>query len=296
MTELLCRLFVRDGNNINSPSVRRAYGTLASTVGIVLNTLLAFSKIAVGALFGAISLQADGINNLSDAGAQIISLISFKMAAKPADKDHPFGHARIEYVASMIVSFIILLIGLNLVGDSFEKIFDDEKGTSFSWIMIIVLSVSVICKLWLCLFNRKIADRIKSTVMKATAADSFSDAIATAAVLAGMLVFKFTGVDVDGFMGIGVAVVIIIAGIKILNETKNSILGERPDPDTVDAIRRVVSEYPEALGVHDMVVHNYGPGRIIATLHVEVDGAVNIFDSIIDVDNVDSYKRYQNTK
>ncbi len=279
MTELLCRLFIKDGENINSPPVRRAYGTLASVVGIILNTLLALSKIAVGMIFGAISLQADGINNLSDAGAQVISFISFKMAAKPADKDHPFGHARIEYVASMIVSFIILLIGFNLVSDSLEKIFDGEKNTSFSWLMIIVLSVSVVCKLWLCLFNRKIANKIKSTVMKATAADSLSDAIATAAVLVGMLVFKFTGVDVDGFMGIGVAIVILVAGIKILNETKNSILGERPDPDTVNAIKRVVSEYPEALGIHDMVVHNYGPGRIIATLHVEVDGAVNIFDS-----------------
>ena len=279
MTNLLIRLFIKDRNNVKSPEVRRAYGTLGSVVGIIFNLILAIGKYTVGFLFGAISLMADGINNLSDAGSQIISFISFKMASKPADRDHPFGHARIEYVASMIVSFLVLLIGWNLLSDSVKKIFNPEAATEFSWLMIIVLGISVIVKLWLCFFNRKLADRIGSSVMKATAADSLSDAIATAAVLVAMLVFKFTGFDADGYMGVVVAIIIFIAGIKILNETKNAILGESADPEVVENVKRIVGEFPDALGIHDMVVHSYGPGQTIVTLHIEVDGERSVFES-----------------
>ncbi len=293
MTNLLIKLFIKDRENIKSPAVRRAYGTLGSVVGIIFNLLLAIGKYTVGMLFGAISLMADGINNLSDAGSQIISFISFKMAAKPADRDHPFGHARIEYVASMIVSFFVLLVGFNLLSESAKKIFDPEMTTEFSWIMVVVLGISVIVKLWLCHFNRRLADKIGSSVMKATAADSLSDAIATAAVLAAMLVFKFTGFDADGYMGIAVAVVIFIAGIKILNETKNAILGESADPEVVENVKRIVKEFPDALGIHDMVVHSYGPGNTIVTLHIEVDGERNVFDSH---DMIDSIERRLNTE
>jgi cation diffusion facilitator family transporter len=293
MTNLLCKLFIKDRDNIKSPSVRRAYGTLGSVVGIILNIILALGKYAVGFIFGAVSLQADGINNLSDAGSQIISLISFKIAAKPADRDHPFGHARIEYVASMIVSFLILHISIDLLMESGAKIFAPKGSTQFSWIMIIVLGISVLVKLWLCIFNRALAGKIGSSVMKATAADSLSDAAATAAVMVAMLIIKFTGFDADGYMGVIVAVIIFIAGIKILNETKNSILGERPDPETVEDIKRIVGEFPGALGIHDMVVHNYGPGRTIATLHIEVDGNTNVFDSH---DMIDLIERRLNTE
>lgn len=281
MTELLCRLFVKDRDNIRSPEVRRAYGTLASIVGIIVNLVLASGKIIVGILFGAISLAGDGINNLSDAGSQIISLISFKMAAKPADRDHPFGHARIEYVASMIVSFFIMLVGWNLFRESLEKILDPEMQTdgSMIWLMVGVLAVSILSKLWLVLFNRKIAKKIDSSVMRATAADSLSDAGASAAVLVAMLIFKFTGIDIDGYMGIAVAVVIFIAGIKILNDTKNSILGEAPSEDVVKGIEAIVAEFPDALGIHDMVVHSYGPNKFVANLHIEVDGSRDIFES-----------------
>ena len=281
MTELLCRLFVKDRENIKSPEVRRSYGTLASIVGIIVNLILATGKIIVGVLFGAISLAGDGINNLSDAGSQIISLISFKMAAKPADRDHPFGHARIEYVASMIVSFFVMLVGWNLFRESLEKILDDSIVTDDSnvWLMVGVLAVAIISKLWLVLFNRKIAKKIDSAVMRATAADSLSDACASSAVLVAMLVFKFTGIDVDGYMGIAVAVVIFIAGIKILNDTKNSILGEAPSDDVVKGIEAIVAEFPEALGIHDMVVHSYGPNKFVANLHIEVDGSKDIFES-----------------
>ena len=293
MTEILVRLFIKDRDNVRSPEVRRAYGTLGSVVGIILNIILAAGKCVVGLLFGAISLTADGINNLSDAGSQIISFISFKMAAKPADRDHPFGHARIEYVASMIVSFFILLVGWNVLSESVAKIFDPETKTTFSWIMIIVLGVSVVVKLWLCLFNRRLADKIGSSVKKATAADSLSDAIATAAVLVAMLVFKFTGFDADGYMGVIVAVIIFIAGIKILNETKNAILGESADPEIVDSVKRIVAEFPDALGIHDMVVHSYGPGQTIVTLHIEVDGEKSVFDSH---DMIDSIERRLNVE
>ena len=281
LTELLCRLFVKDRDNIRSPEVRRAYGTLASIVGIIVNLILAAGKIVVGMLFGAISLAGDGINNLSDAGSQIISLISFKMAAKPADRDHPFGHARIEYVASMIVSFFVMLVGWNLFRESLDKILDDSVVTDGSnvWLMVGVLAVAILFKLWLVLFNRKIANKIDSAVMKATAADSLSDACASAAVLAAMLIFKFTGVDIDGYMGMAVAVVIFIAGIKILNDTKNSILGEAPSEDVVKGIEAIVAEFPDALGIHDMVVHSYGPNKFVANLHIEVDGSKDIFES-----------------
>ena len=279
MTEFLCKLFVKDRENINSSAVRRAYGTLVSVVGIIMNLLVAVGKITVGLIFGAISLAGDGINNLSDAGSQIISLVSFKLAAKPADRDHPFGHARIEYVASMIVSFFVLLVGWNLLRESIDKLFGNLAETRFSWLMIIVLAVSIVVKVWLFVFNRKVAAKIDSSVMKATAADSLSDAGASTAVLIAMLIYKFTNVDIDGYMGVAVAIVIFIAGAKILNDTKNSILGEAPSDDVVEGIKAIVAEFPEALGIHDMIVHSYGPGRFIANLHIEVDGSKDIFES-----------------
>ena len=278
---MLCKLFVKDRENVRSPEVRRAYGTLASIVGIIVNLVLAAGKILVGVLFGAISIAGDGINNLSDAGSQIISLISFKMAAKPADRDHPFGHARIEYVASMIVSFFVMLVGWNLFRESLEKILDDGIVTDDSniWLMVGVLAVAILFKLWLVLFNRRIAKKIDSSVMKATAADSLSDACASPAVLVAMLILKYTGIDIDGYMGIAVAIVIFIAGIKILNDTKNSILGEAPSEDVVKGIEAIVAEFPDALGIHDMVVHSYGPNKFVANLHIEVDGSKDIFES-----------------
>ena len=293
MTELLCKFFIKNRENTGSLAVRRAYGTLGSVVGIIVNFILAIGKIAVGVLFGAISLTADGINNMSDAGSQVISFISFKMAAKPADRDHPFGHARIEYVASRIVSFLVLLVGWNVLSESVTKIFNPHIKTTFSWIMIIVLGVSVLVKLWLCIFNRRLADKRGSAVMKATAADSLSDAIATAAVLLAMLLFRITGFDADGYMGVIVAVIIFIAGIKILNETKNAILGESADPKIVEDVKKIVSEFPDALGIHDMIVHSYGPGQTIVTLHIEVDGEKSVFDSH---DMIDSIERRLNTE
>ena len=276
MTKLLCRLFVKNSENTKDPAVRRAYGTLTSTVGIILNMLLAVFKLIAGILSGSISVTADAVNNLSDAGSQIISLISFKISAKPADRDHPFGHARMEYVASMIVSFIILTIGLDLFKNSFAKVLRPEP-TTLAPLPVAILAVSIGVKLWIAIFNRKISKRINSTIMKATSVDSLSDAVATTAVLASMIVSHFTGFITDGYMGIIVSLFIFVAGIRILSETKNSILGGAPDPEVVESICRICDEYDEILGIHDMIVHNYGAGNTIASLHAEVDGSADVF-------------------
>lgn len=291
MQKLLIRLFVKDCDNVRSPIVRRAYGKLVSTVGILLNLLLAAFKLLAGLLTGSIAISADAVNNLSDAGSSVISLISFKIAAKPADRDHPFGHARIEYVASMIVAFLILLIGVDLVKDSIGKLIT-PIATEFRWAVVVILSLSVLAKLWLALFNRSVSRRIDSDVMRATSADSLSDAVATSAVLVATLLAHFlrdTAVApyIDPVMGLIVAALILLAGLKVLNDTKNSILGEAPDEEVVKQIRELIAQYPEAVGIHDMVVHSYGPGRTLASVHIEVDGKKDIFASHDTVDNIE---------
>lgn len=286
MTELLCKLFVKNQNDLKNPATRRAFGTLSSVTGIILNAFLSLFKLVAGSLTASISIVADAVNNLSDAGSQVVSLISFKISAKPADRDHPFGHARMEYVASMIVSFIILTIGFELFRSSFDKILH-PSATEFSIVAIIILAVSIAVKLWLAIFNRKIGKRINSSVIRATAVDSLSDAAATSAVLISMIISYYTGFATDGYMGVIVSVFIFIAGIKILAETKNSILGSPPDKETLDEICRITSEYPEILGIHDMIVHNYGAGNTIASLHAEVDGSENVFITHDVIDNLE---------
>ena len=290
MTDLLSRLFVKDYKNPSSPRVRTAYGTMVSVTGILINLILFVSKLLVGTLTASVAITADAMNNLSDAGSQLVSLISFRIAAKPADREHPFGHARIEYVASMIVSFLILYVGVELVRGSVEKLITPVVPI-FHVATIVVLAVSILCKLWLALFNFKLGRVINSGVMRATATDSLSDAIATAAVLLSIVIAPLLPASVspyiDPVMGLIVAVLIFVAGGRILNDTKNSILGEAPCAETVETIRRVVAEYPEALGIHDMVVHNYGPSHVLASLHVEVDGSGDIFKIHDAIDNME---------
>ncbi len=288
MFSLLGRLFIKNSNDVQSPTVRRAWGTLVSVVGILINLLLFAAKYLIGTLTGAISIRADAINNLSDAGASAISLISFKISAKPADRAHPFGHARMEYIASLVVSFFILFIGVELVRDSITKLLAPTP-LSFDLLAVIVLSLSILCKLWLALFNRSVGRKIDSDVMRATATDSLSDMGATAAVLLAnilsLVLPESAALYIDPIMGIIVAILIFVAGLRVLLDTKNSILGTAPDAETVNTILRVVGEYPDALGVHDLIVHNYGPGRTLASLHIEVDGKKDIFLShdIIDL-------------
>ena len=286
MTELLCKLFVKDAQDVKNPVVRSAYGTLSSIVGIVLNLLLFAGKFLAGTISGSIAIRADAINNLTDAASQIVSLISFRIAAKPADRDHPFGHARIEYVASMIVSMSILIIAYQLLSDSIDKILH-PVAVEFRWLSVAILGVSILVKLWLGLFNRRIGKKIDSEVLRATMTDSLSDAGATFAVLVATLIYHFTNFDPDAYMGIAVAVLIGIAGIRILNDTKNSILGGAPEPETVENIVRIIESYPEALGIHDMMVHSYGPGTTMASIHVEVDGAADIFDTHDAIDRME---------
>lgn len=288
MTKLLTKLFVKDCDNLGSPAVRRAYGTLSSITGIIVNLLLFAIKMIAGTLAGSLAIRADAFNNLSDAGSSVISLVSFKISAKPADRDHPFGHARIEYVASMIVCFLVFFIGIELVSGAVEKFFTPTLPV-FNLIAVIILACSVLFKLWLGFFNRTLGKRIDSEVLRATAADSFSDAAATSVVMIATLVSPIlpetVALYVDPVMSALVSLLIFFAGAGILNETKNAILGEAPSAQLVEQIRALVAEHPDALAIHDMVVHNYGVGHTIASLHVEVDGRKNIFElhDVIDV-------------
>ena len=238
---------------------------------------------------GSVGIVADSLNNFSDAGSSIVSLISFKIAAKPADRDHPFGHARIEYISSMIVSFIILLVGFELFSESVKGFFSQEtKQLDFSTVTYVILVISVIFKLWLAVFYNNISKKIDSQVIKASAQDSLFDCVATSAVLISSVVIQLTNIAlIDSVIGLAVAVVIIIAGLKMLNETKNSLLGEGPVEEIVDSIYDVVNKYPEIIGVHDLLVHNYGPKHYIASFHAEVDGEKDIFMLHDVIDNVE---------
>ena len=287
MTKLLIRLFVRDYRNVDQPKIRARYGTFTGIVGIIVNLLLFGGKILVAILFSSISIMADAFNNLSDAGSSIISLISFRISMKPADKGHPFGHARIEYIASLIVSFFIMLIGLELFKESVGSI-RTPAVSSFDLVVTLVLAGAILAKLWLFVFYRKVGKMIDSEVLRANAMDSLSDVISTSAVLISSLVIHFTKWNrLDGIIGLLVACLILVGGIKILRESVNSILGEAPTAELVEDIRKIVAEYPEALGIHDLVVHNYGPGHTIASLHVEVDGKKDLFALHDVIDNIE---------
>jgi cation diffusion facilitator family transporter len=271
-------------------AAREKLGGFAGLVGIASNLLLALMKLIVGLLCASVAIVADALNNLSDAGSAIVTLVSFKMAAKPADRDHPFGHARIEYIASMVVSFLILLVGSELFLDSVKKIFSPEKETmgEIQIFTIVVLVVSIAGKFLLSAFYGSVGKELGSPTLKASSQDSLFDCISTAAVLICSIVIKFTGFYIlDAIVGLGVSVLIFVAGIRILNETKNSLLGEAPVDETVAAIEEIVGRYPEALGIHDMMIHNYGPSRFIASLHVEVDGSADMFELHDCIDNIE---------
>lgn len=288
MTNLLIKLFVKGYKTPDDNDVRKRYGVFSSIVGIITNLILAVIKLFAGVLSSSIAITADALNNLSDAGSSIISFVSFKIAAKPADKEHPFGHARIEYVSSMIVSFLILLVGFELIKSSAEGLFNKGSNVEMSILTYAILGISIVLKLWLGLFYRKIAKSIDSSVVSAAAVDSFSDCASTSAVLVSSIIIGMTGWwFVDSLVGIAVAIMIIIAGIKILNETKNSLLGEAPIDEVVESIKTTVAKYPEVIGIHDMLVHNYGPKKYIVSFHAEVDGNSDIFMLHDAIDNIE---------
>lgn len=257
---------------------RERLGKLASLIGIAVNILLALGKIIVGSLFGAVSLVADGTNNLSDSFSNIIAFISFKLSAKPADEEHPFGHERIEYILSMFVAFLILTVALDLVKESFAKIINPDKA-AFSWLMVIVLAVSILGKLALFVLNRKIGKAIDSDILKATALDSVADSVSTAVVLIALFVGRFTGFNLDGYAGVLVSLFIGWTGINVLRETFSKLIGQAPSAEMIDDIKKRVLAHPEVLGIHDLAVYSYGPNKYFASVHLELDAAVDVMVS-----------------
>ena len=261
MTQLLIRLFIRHPDNPQNPHTRAAYGNLASIVGMVCNVLLCLGKLAVGTLFGSIAIMADALNNLSDASSNIVSLVGFKLASRAPDAEHPFGHARYEYLAGLVVSVTVLGIGFSLLKESVVKVLH-PTAVQFSLLTVAVLVASILVKLWMSSFNRTIGRTIGSETLIATAADSRNDVLSTGAVLIATILCRLTGWNIlDGLMGVGVAVFILISGWGLVMDTLSPLLGERPSDDLVDHIEQTVMSYPGVLGMHDLMVHDYGPGH-----------------------------------
>ena len=278
MTTFLLRRFIPDYQNTADPAVRAKYGRLAGIVGIICNVLLFAGKLLAGAISGSVSVTADAVNNLSDASSSIVTLIGFRLAARPADEEHPYGHARMEYLSGLAVAAMIILIGAELVKSSFQKILHPE-AVEFSALTAIVLTVSILLKLWMALFNRKLGRKISSAALTATAADSRNDVIATGAVLLACVVGAWTGLKIDGYVGLLVALFIICSGIGIAKDTIDPLLGAKPDEELVRAIAYLMTSHVNILGFHDLMVHDYGPGRRFASAHAEVDYRMNILDA-----------------
>ena len=286
MGKLLIRIFVKDHENTDDPRVRERYGKFAGVVGIVSNLILCIMKILIGLVSRSIAIIADGINNLADASSSIITLVGFKLASQPEDEDHPYGHARIEYLTGLFISIVIIVIGLQLLRTSIDKILHPDP-LEFSCLTIIILVAAILIKLWQSLFNRSIGRKIRSVTLIATAADSRNDVISTSAVLISVIVGKFTGIQIDGYMGCLVALFIIWSGIQLVRETTSPLLGEAPDQELVDSIAEIVKKEPGVLGIHDLMVHNYGPGKIFASMHIEVDADGDLMESHDMIDNIE---------
>ena len=286
MIELLARWFIPHRDNTADGAVRRAYGTLCGAVGIGLNVLLFIGKFFAGQLSGSIAVTADAFNNLSDAGSSAVTLLGFRLAGKKPDPDHPFGHGRIEYISGLIVAGLILLMGVELAKSSFDKILHPEEVT-FSALAVVILAVSVAVKLYMWHYNRRIGGKIRSAAMEATASDSLSDAAATSAVLLAMLIGRWMGLAVDGYVGMVVALFILFSAYKAAKETLSPLLGQAPDPELVQHIRDIVEEHDTVVGIHDLVVHDYGPGRQRVSLHAEVPASGDILQLHDVIDNIE---------
>ena len=277
MTGLLVRLFIRDYQNVGDAAVRQKYGMLGGVVGIACNVVLFLAKLFAGLAASSISVMADAFNNLSDAGSCIVSAVGFKMAGRPADHEHPFGHGRIEYVSGLIISFIIMMMGVELLKSSVEKIFSPQE-VIFSWLSFCILLVSIGVKLWMGFFNRTLGKKIDSAAMKASAMDSISDVVATSVVALGMLISYFSSLQIDGYLGVLVAGFILYTGFQTAKDTLNPLLGEAPDKAFVESIEQAVLSYDGVLGIHDLIIHNYGPGRSVISLHAEVSCEEDILE------------------
>lgn len=293
MHTILIKLFIRDSENVTNSKVRTAYGTLGSITGIITNIFLAIIKYIAGVFSGSISIMADAINNLSDAGASIISLVGIKLSAKPADKGHPYGHGRLEYISALGVAFLVLLMGIELFKSSVNKIINPEPVT-FSILSLGILVFSIVAKLWLGLFNKKLGEKINSAPMMAVMKDSFSDCLATGVAAISIIVSAFSDINIDGYLGIVVAGFIFIAGFNILKETMADLLGKPAEKEFVDEITNKILSYDKIVGVHDMIIHDYGPGRLFASAHAEVPSNEDLMEihDIIDVIERDIFNEF----
>ncbi len=287
-SELLCRLFVCGYKDPRDPVSRLNYGVLSGFVGVIVNLLLFAVKLTAGLLSGSIAIASDAVNNLSDAGSSIITVIGFKISARPADSGHPFGHGRSEYIAGVIVAVIILAVGFDFFKESVIRIFSPTEVKT-SWGVFAVIGGTMLCKGWLYLFYRKIGNRIDSDVIRAAAVDSLSDILGTAVVLGAVFASRFTSFPVDGCAGAIAAGMIVFAGLRILKDTSNSLLGECPDPELVEKLRNVLLSCDGIKGVHDIILHNYGPGRYFATAHAEVsqDGSPLLIHDMLEAAEVE---------
>ena len=286
MGSLLIKTLMRDYGNTQDPKVRAQYGKFAGIVGIITNLFLCVSKIAVGVAVSSIAIIADGINNLSDTSSSAITLVGFKLAAKPGDVEHPYGHARFEYLTGLVVSFLIIILGFKLLTTSFDKVLHPEP-LQFSLISILILLLAIGIKVWQSIFNIRTGEEINSSTLKATGMDSRNDVIATSAVLISLLIGKFTGLQLDGYMGCLVALFILYSGIQLIRETSSPLLGKAPEPELVNEIEERICSTKGVLGIHDLVVHDYGPGRIFASVHVEVDAYGDLIQSHDMIDNIE---------
>ena len=276
MIKLLTKLFIKDHENVANAAVRRAYGTMCGLYGIFLNLLLFAGKYFAGVVSGSVAITADAFNNLSDAGSSIITLLGFAIAGKKPDLDHPFGHGRAEYLAGLALSAVIILMGFELAKSSFDKILHPEPINT-GLLPALILVCSILVKFYMCLYNRSVGKKINSAAMQATAVDSLSDSVATAVVLLSMGISYFFHVNIDGYAGLLVAVFILYAGFNAAKDTVSPLLGQAPDPEFVQQVADIVTAHPEVVGMHDLVVHDYGPGRVMVSLHAEVRGDGNIF-------------------
>lgn len=286
MRRFLVRTFIKDYENVKDPKVREQYGKFAGIVGIITNLFLCVSKITVGLMVNSIAIIADGINNLSDTSSSAITLIGFKLASKPGDVEHPYGHARFEYLTGLIISLMIILLGIKLLTTSFDKVRHPD-ALEFSYISILILVIAIGVKVWQALFNIRTGEDIQSSTLKATGMDSRNDVIATSAVLLSIIIGKFTGMQLDGYMGCLVALFIMYSGIQLIRETSSPLLGKAPEPELVKEIEERICSTHGVLGIHDLVVHDYGPGRIFASVHVEVDAYGDLIQSHDMIDNIE---------
>ena len=286
MIELLARLFIRGRDTLAPSALRQAYGQLCGVVGIGLNLLLFAVKFFAGTLSGSIAITADAFNNLSDAGSSLVTLLGFRLAGRKPDPEHPFGHGRMEYISGLVVAGLILLMGVELFKSSLKKILQPEAIVS-SPLVLLILALSVAVKLYMFYYNRAIGKRIKSSAMTATATDSLSDAVSTTAVLVATLVAQFTGLNIDGWVGMLVALFILFSAYKAAKETLSPLLGQTPEPEFVEHIQQIVLSYPEVQNVHDLVVHDYGPGRVMISLHAEVPADGNLLQLHDVIDNIE---------